>query len=277
MKTQKKQLQEERQLRWFQWEFLRRNSEYRCELDALISQFGSWLKKKGFWYERDKDYSDQDLIFYFNKVVPAIMAICEKWCICQPLPPDWDFDQHTGLHYYRRGCAVSLPTGYTAEAARALWDEGEDEIIGLAPQKSEPFSQRFIVKKSSAIKPRMTKHATPSDRRYLTVTLDATKPMNELMDQLKRELRLHRLRNAVSLPTGSHLGRSRRRFDQYGLYLRVWDLCEREGLQFPDIARQVFPKETSPYARLNKAAIQKVRDHYRRAKELINGGYKEIA
>jgi len=65
------------------------------------------------------------------------------------------------------------------------------------------------------------------------------------------------------------LPRTRRRFDQYDSYLKVWDLTE-QGKTVPEIASLVFPDD------LVWSAQQKVRDHLKVAKRLISGYSQEI-
>jgi len=60
--------------------------------------------------------------------------------------------------------------------------------------------------------------------------------------------------------------RPRRRTDQFKEYLQVWDL-KQQGLSLSRIAERLHKGET---------ALDRVRDHYRRAKELIGGGYKAL-
>jgi hypothetical protein len=57
------------QLRWYQWEFLRRNPDYKRDYDELMARFGPWFRKRGFWYQLqrgDAKYASRDLLFYYN-------------------------------------------------------------------------------------------------------------------------------------------------------------------------------------------------------------------
>jgi hypothetical protein len=48
-KGRERQGRETEQVRYYQWEFLRRNTEYQREFDGFMSKFGKWFKVKGFW------------------------------------------------------------------------------------------------------------------------------------------------------------------------------------------------------------------------------------
>jgi hypothetical protein len=56
----------------------------------------------------------------------------------------------------------------------------------------------------------------------------------------------------------------------------VWDL-RISGLSFPEIAQAIYPIEYLAHPKRQNPIVQRVADHYDRAKELINGGYKELA
>ncbi len=68
---------------------------------------------------------------------------------------------------------------------------------------------------------------------------------------------------------GVRLSRGRRRFNDYQLHLRVWDL-KHEGKSNAEIARLVFPKYSPD------SALSRVRDHLKAANKLISGQYREI-
>jgi len=59
----------------------------------------------------------------------------------------------------------------------------------------------------------------------------------------------------------------RRRLDRYSDYLRVWDLRAQKRT-FAEIGKIVFPGEG--------AASQRAFDNFRRAKALVEGGYKKL-
>jgi hypothetical protein len=40
-------------LRYYQWEFLRRNSDYQREYENFVNKFGAWFNTRRFWCERE--------------------------------------------------------------------------------------------------------------------------------------------------------------------------------------------------------------------------------
>jgi hypothetical protein len=59
----------------------------------------------------------------------------------------------------------------------------------------------------------------------------------------------------------------RRRLDTYDACLRVWDL-RALGTTFAEIGERLFPGQ--------QATAQRAADIFKRAKKLVNGGYKEL-
>jgi hypothetical protein len=207
-----------------------------------------------------------------------LKEICANWNICQPLPPDWEFDAQRGEHYYAPHKFVSLPTGYTSEAAAALWDEGEVEITGLSNDRSEAFSRPFttkLKKQNGTRKKGPPSRHSVSDPRHLTLRLDVSRYQDELVGDLLRAVRFHRDRNRQFFATLEKQQKSRRRMDQYDVDLKVWDI-RKLGLSFPEIAKQVYPKAYGSYPSRRNPLIQRVTDHYHRAEKLILGGYKDL-
>ena len=108
---------ERQQIRWYQWEFLRRNPEYKRDYDEFMARFGPWFKTRGYWYQLQRgfaNYSNRDLVFYHNNIWPALKNIGEKWCISDPFSSEWTFDSR-GYYEYAPGRIVSLPTGFTSK------------------------------------------------------------------------------------------------------------------------------------------------------------------
>jgi hypothetical protein len=276
-KGRERQDRETEQVRYYQWEFLRRNTEYQREFDSFMSKFGRWFKAKGFWYERNKAYTDHDFIFYYNSICPVLQDICGKWHISQPLPHDWKFDFTRGRHYYSSREYVGLPTGYTSEAAAALWDGGDIEITGLSGDTSEAFRRPYRIKhkkqklntaKESAVE------QSGSDQRYLTVRLDISHSKEDLLRDVVNALQFHRNQNRQFF-AAIEKQKSRRRLDQYDHDLKVWDM-RQSGSTFPEIAQQIYEREYRSHPSRKNPIVQRVTDHYRRADKLIRGGYKDL-
>ena len=110
-------------------------------------------------------------------------------------------------------------------------------------------------------------------KRYRNVVLaefDLNWPTKDLLDYAKRVLAYARENYETELQEqGLKVPRSRRRIQDYGIHLKIWDL-KQEGKSVPEIARLVFPNE------LPSSALQKVRDRLRAAGRLISGHPQEI-
>src|ERR1019366_2088552 len=142
-KGKERDFQERQKIRWYQWEFLRRNPDYKRDYDEFMARFGPWFRKRGFWYQLqrgDAKYTSRDLLSYFNNIWPPIKEICAKWCISDPFPPEWTFDEF-GFHAYAPRRRVSLPTGWSSEDAAFFWDTGQVEFV--RGNRSCAFTERF--------------------------------------------------------------------------------------------------------------------------------------
>ena len=279
-KGKERDFQEHQKIRWYQWEFLRRNPDYKRDYDEFMARFGPWFRKRGFWYQLqrgDAKYTSRDLLSYFNNIWPPIKEICAKWCISDPFPPEWTFDAR-GYHAYAPGRVVSLPTGYTSERAAFLWTTWNTGPVELVRgNQNTPFSVRFKMQQRTInqVNKSQGKLHTP-DPRLLLLTVDVTRPQKELVPDILSAIRLHRDKLSRTASVSVTKTRTRRRLDQYPVYLRVWDL-RQAGRTFPEIAREIYPKEYPHHPTPRDPINQRVQDHFRRAEVLIHGGYKELA
>jgi hypothetical protein len=273
-KGKERDFQERQKIRWYQWEFLRRNPDYKRDYDELMAKFGPWFRKRGFWYQVQRghaQYTRHDSLFYYNKIWPALKELSAKWCISDPFPPEWTFDEF-GFHAYVPRRLVSLPTGYTSEDAAFLWNTGPVELV--RGNRRGDFIERFKMRQR-AVKESQGKMRVP-DSHLLLLQVDVTRPQKELVPDILSAIRLHRdkLSRAGSLAVTTK--RARRRLDQYSIYIRVWDL-RRKGRSFREIAQEIYPKEYPHHPARKNPINQRVLDHFRRAETLIHGGYKELA
>jgi len=235
----------------YRWEFLRRNPEYRADYTSFIQRFGDWFRQRGFWYEtetRRLKWSRKDEDYFLEKILPVIAKLCTKWRLGNLLPPDWEFSSDDGTLSTRDGRILYPPTSIAAElnwdfkTMQALLDRG---FTGTGDS-----AERYV--------------------NHLKIQFDLNWPLKDLIAYAKRALgyaqeNYHGELRAQCLP----LPRTRRRFDQYDTYLKVWDLTE-QGKTIPEIASLVFPND------LVWSAQQKVRDHLKVAKRLISGYSQEI-
>ena len=290
----------------YQWEFLRRNSEYRHDYEAFIEEFGDWLREKGFWYHRGVSYQGEDREFFWNVVILRIRELCLKWQLYDLYPPDWQFDRlgRPQISYRPR---AYLPTG-PAHRIAEHWD-------AFPPNPKESLVEKVR-------RDLNTKRAQKDSWWYLNLSLDVRRPVDELLDKTRRAIQFHRRRYEDELEKLIRTLPKRRRLDKYAEYLEVWDL-RGQGLTFEQIAQRVYPVEyeaehhkgNQPRAReayeaeynrrfeglvahgigvfdahtqlekefgldriprVYNPIVQRVRDHFARAKELVEGGYKEL-
>lgn len=262
-------VKEKEEVQWFQWEFLRRNPAYQRDCKAFMEEFDDWFKHKGMWYDQEALWGPKDWEFFRERIAPRAAAICQRWQVTEPFPPDWSFDKKSGQYEYKLGWSVSLPTGDSPDRIAAHWDflqKAAEDVIREVPshETDEPPFRR-----SSRL-----------DRlRYAHVKFDLARPRSELLEQARREIVFGQERYERALRREEkQQPKRRRRLSQYAKCLEVWDLRE-QGLNFERIAEQVYPvlyaanREKS--RRLNPI-VQRVREHHARARQLIAGGYKEI-
>jgi hypothetical protein len=260
---------EHQQIRWYQWEFLRRNPDYTKDYDGFMARFGPWFKRKGFWYEFQRGYTtyaNRDKLFYYNEVWPALEEICAKWCISDPFPPDWKFDE-SGYYTYAPRRRVSLPTGFSSEDAAFIWHTDPVELA--ASNQRGAFAERFTLQR----RPRKNDKPIDPDPRFLLVRLDVTRADNELVARLMSEVRLRRAELRVKSMAAKKP--TRRRLNKYSDYISVWD-SRQKGKSFPQIAQEMFPNLYSQYPSRKNPLNQRVLDYFRRANALIFGGYKDL-
>jgi hypothetical protein len=237
----------------YKWEFLRRNPKYRKDSDAFFREFGVWFRKHGRSYE-SVYWSPKVWRFYGDVIAPREQKLCEKWQVIDLFPPDWKFDQ-AGFYEYSSDDHVLLPTGYTSDEIRELWEatKHRSQLPAKAVLESLPSD-------TSRVK---------LDRiRYYHLRLDFAQPLPLLLAQARQEItqRKRRYDRAHPAPPKARSAK-RRRLAEYERYLRIWDL-RFEGKTFVEIGRVVFPKQVGN--------AQRARDNHRAAERLIAGGYKEI-
>jgi hypothetical protein len=240
------------QVAWYKWEFLRRNREYRADHKQFIDTFGSWFRRRGFWYDHDRreeQWTKADEDHFYDNIAPAIGRLCEKWKIGNLYPPKWQFDRK---HARRKigSREISPPTGIAAELN---WDfDVMRELLEMGFTGTADSARRY--------------------RSLVLIEFDLNRPMKDLMWYAKYVL-TRALENykAELLDLGLEIPRGgRRRLGDYEVHLAVWDLKQR-GKSVSDIAAVTFPAEDP------NSALQKVRDHLKAAQKLISGGYAEIS
>jgi hypothetical protein len=244
-------------LRWYQWEFLRRNEDYRRDVEAFLSEFKEWFAAKGFWYDRTAIYQGADWQFFCNVLCPRLSEICKKWQIHDVCSPEWNFSK-AGYYDHKPRLAVCVPTGCTAKNAGNVWSLAalEGDILGHADELQGQL-QRSTPPKIDT-------------QRFVQVTFDGARTKKELLRQATAAIELARARyESYARNSGNNVPterKPRRRFSEYQNYLRIWDL-RKQGMTFEQIAEEVFPGQN---------AHQRAWDNYKRAEQLIQGEYKEL-
>ena len=265
-KSRYREIEQGEQIKWYQWEFLRRNSGYRRDYNAFQAKYVKWLEAKGYWYE-DIGWQDEDRKFFWEVILPNIRQICLQWQLYDLHPPDWTFDE-LGRHVLETQGGgrryIYLPMG-TASGLSAYWDWD--------------FSKEWIAKAAREVSPVVPDPQEEDHPGYLTLRLDVTRPLKELAEEARRAVRFQKRRyEAIVGKKKPDQAKRRRRLDQYATYLLVWDL-RQEGRTFKEIAQKVYPTEYKAYQQTPRGynpILQRVRDHYSQAKELIEQGYKEL-
>ena len=235
---------------WYKWEFLRRNPEYKADYSEFMARFGAWFRRRGFWFDtkrRLRAWTKKDEGYFRTEIAPVITRLCQKWQVATLCPPDWQFGREDGRHQFRRGEFEFLPTSlepgqnWAGEEIQALLDLGFTGVSGVARRH----------------------------RNHFLVEFDLELPMKDLLECSKRALRSGQesyrteLREQKVRPSAA-----RRRFEDYDDHLKAWDLSQ-EGKSAAEIARILFGSERL-YGK------QRVREHLKAARKLINERYQEI-
>jgi hypothetical protein len=259
---------------WYQWEFLRRNADYRADYAQLIRDFGKWFEDKGYWWDRSAfPYWGEEWKYFCRHIAPRFEVISKKWLIERPISPDWNFSEY-GLH--REGdLIICVPTGCTP-AGRPSWEL--DEYIPA--EDNDPVRVAARLEEAFAKIPDIIVEFSPRGRRYLRMEFDLSEPRQRNQERFEQELEIGmRLYKAWHGQDQAKDKKTRRRLADYESYLRVWDL-RQQGRTFAQIAKQIFPLEYERYVRKGEGRLNPVtkrtRDHFLRAQELISGGYKQI-
>jgi len=245
----------------YRWEFLRRNAEFRRDFDAYFTKYSEWYSAHGWWYDPEVRYSKDELRYlretihtsqgtiYLNK---ATFGMEHKWDVSEPVPYDWEFDG-SGRYELRPGVFVEIPDRFMRRVAGDVGRLSESELRGESERRTSVADADVV-------------GADYWDQDiYLRVRI--TFSVETLMAKIEAEIRKARREYKQKYgPLPRKELRPRRRFDQFEMYLKVWDL-KQQGLSLSKIAKQLYP---------GMHALDRVTDHYRRAKELIGGGYREL-
>ena len=234
----------------YRWEFLRRNPEFVADYNRFMDSVGPWLKRNGPWGGVGTDtenWAKSNEKYFHAKIQPLLTALCRKWQVREIFPPELDWEEAflAGDREDQRMLPPSWIPAEQDEDSRKIREMREMGFVG---------------------KGRMTKLYDD----HLLMQFDLNSPMKDLLEYAEGMLRsaLRMYRKGIE-KQGVKPPRSRRRFNDYQLHLRVWDL-KHEGRSNAEIARLVFPKLSA------QTALNRVRDHLRAANKLISGRYREL-
>src|SRR4051812_30749115 len=134
----------------------------------------------------------------------------------------------------------SIQAGRQFDRTAEIWIGGVNVYFGTTSEPSGKVARSWHItrKKSSPVR------QTISDKRHLTLRLDVSRSQDEIVNDFLRAVQFHRDRNRHFFATLKKQQKSRRRLDQYDVYLKVWDM-RKSGLSFPEIAKRVYSREYS--------------------------------
>jgi Uncharacterized conserved protein (DUF2285) len=241
----------------YKWEFLRRNEEYQRDYAALADQFGEWIQRYGGWNPPGyvKDQSPQAWSYFREQVEPAVWKVAQRWGIRDPVNPALS-------RYPPQFLSRDFPISVLK--ARRPEEENEDN-----PESPEPLVRDYFS--------HMLGDAPHSAKglSFIKVQIDITQPLETIIAQLEITIEIARSRYRVHIdPLADFRKEARIRLDQYESCLNVWDL-RKQDLTFEQIAFRLFQREMEEPAFRN-AITKRVRSQFQRAKELIEGGYRQI-
>ena len=209
------------------------------------------------------------LVLLLHSDCPLAKEICKSWGVSGPFDPSWVFDE-TGIRN-ERGSRVSMPFFPTTDDHQQ-WDlEAVDPA--LFPTEEARINELLKEVPDAIVAEPSWRDA--NDPRFIRVEVDITKPSETSIAEVQRQIdHARELYEAHVCPLPDQRRKPRLRLDQYESYLKVWDL-RKEGMTFEQIARKVFPCEMEN-ANQYSPGIDKARSHYKRASELVSGGYRQI-
>ena len=211
-----------------------------------MSRFGVWLlKREGHWPHDEIEracWTKPEKKYYRTRVEPVLNQLRRKWQVADLFPPELGLDE-----WRASKCNAGAP---------------------FPPGKFLDIRVTHELKKKGF---HGTSFTTRQYENLLLIQVDLNSPMKDLLEHTRQALRIGQNQyREVMKARGHKLPNSRRRFEDYDLHLKIWDL-NKDGKRNAEIARLVFPNLAV------QSALYKVRDHLKAANKLISGGYREIS
>ncbi len=268
---------EEKLVVHYRWEFLRRNPDFRREIDSFIEKFSQWFNERGWWYDPESKYGKEESTYLKSVIGPESRTIQRRWNLGRIYPYSWSFDQ-SGKYELRPGVVIDLASESVSGISRGMKEiDGDvvrlsvDSLLWEYENRTGDFDHDNVAVipiedvPDYVIEDLSIDHERDLDKRvYFAVNISF--PLESSIAKLEAEIRKARLEYKEKYGKFSRTElRPRRRFDEYKSYLQVWDLKEK-GLSHAKVV-EILPH-------LNN--VDTVKDHFRRAKQLVMGGYRQI-
>jgi hypothetical protein len=266
----------------WRWEFMRRNPEYIADYKEM-----SKLEKKA------KHYDEDHVRYHSTAKDEKESSYCKKWEIRKMCDPDKSFDDlfpHIGVDLHDQELsgaervqkwAMKLYSKHSIDQLGL--DQGAINVIhsggGILPDEDS-----WIVSFPSNMKDDMSDNDLIISINFNKVNSLKTlqKEVSKLIEtyykapkmEIVKEKRKAKLK--IKKPEKKH-----QKYDiDYDIIIKVGDWKEKEKKKNQQIARILFPsafKDTTNEIANPESAIRNVSHYYKRYKELINGGYKNIS
>lgn len=216
-----------------------------------MRSFGTWLKSKGHWQDSGAhrvQWSVFDKQHFRTRIQPQLVKLCRRWDIFDLFPPEYGQEEmlKDGAGDWRSFPPTGPPpVGYRDYRCRTRNRLGDSEFLG-AGSSAKQYKNLLIIQ------------------------IDLNLPSKDLLKYVRHALIMAKHRFKGEMRADGLPPKGRRRFDDYDVHLRVWDL-NLNGKSVREIASIVFPDD------YGNSAVQKVRDHLDSATRLISGHYKDIS
>lgn len=257
---------------YFRWEFIRRNPIYQSDYQLFVGEFHRWFKARkvnlgeihgfsvSFWHEFFGRAGSKSERYFADTILPYLWVFDQKWGVAWPCNPKISFDSHA----YQR----------------LLFESCDTPVVVLRSQL-----------RPDLVLSRLTEPKKPELLDFLEIAQNLDRERQERPEryfEVLRRLGFHRTMNntdwkriaSTRFPRGNSSQRLRLR--QYPQYLTIWDFKETHPeATWPAVGRALYPEdyersESQKEPGSTNTVVQLVKDRYRSAKDLINGGFVEI-
>ena len=220
----------------------------------FANQFPQWIARHGGLIPRSFIDDPEARALFNDQVEPAAWKITKRWCINSPFDPALSCD----------------PSQFASGISPPSFDKPQRVEDGCE-NKPELFQPTVL----DCSTPSISVRQTPMELRFVKFQIDIAQPLDSIFAELEVQIEIAKSWYRF------HIGelpdfrkRPRVRLQEYDSYLKVWDL-RQQGLTFEEIAFRLFPREMK-ILNSRSAITKRVRSHFQRAKQLIEGEYRQI-